>query len=725
MVLLVFGVLVACFWPANVSAQAETILSISDHYIVTHAGIPELILQTHTVDMAIQADLPPGATPGSLSSEQIGLVVESRYRFLNESKEARSIRFSLQRAADSETKRLTSSPADVTIQIDGQLTTGQLTGSEQLVVDAQFQSEQQRSLLVSYRVSLGQAPLILVRYPVEWLRSWGNDYSLRFNLRVDEQIPNEAWTILQPDGWNYALSENVRQPDLKWLFDGQLPASPITFQFIHPLMLRELQGIQQRVTANPGAVDYLELGQRYQQLLMAAKSVPPSVQSSNGTYYQQVADRFYAQSVAAYSSGVQVGGQSNENPDVLALLHARLAAQYRSRLADSVMRNQNGRSNADGGYQYARLMIQEATNSLELLPSESPLRAELQQWQIEGTYMLYQRARNDQEWDRSLAYLNQLSDLVGPAGEHSITQQTISEQRRIIVIQQALELLEGGNEEAAVALAGDEIGAAELRPPPDQESLFSQWQITVTVDNQTTHMDLKAIPVSTRTNRATDQLKFLLNRWLASGWVIAAEQPALKNDTDASYMRTQISIPHSQPRDVLVQSLSDDVNWALLRELLGQTRPQVDSASLTLFERKRIDMVLDLRTVGDQWDLRAAQLRNQAEDAQQVAQAGSNSAGKSSIEQSNLELRSRIQAVNYANEATIWEDLADRSWVVVALQVGNSGRGQERSWLATVNMPPQRLILESSALSPVRAAGILLTTLLSLVFLSAILWWLL
>ena len=70
----------------------------------------------------------------------------------------------------------------------------------------------------------------------------------------------------------------------------------------------------------------------------------------------------------------------------------------------------------------------------------------------------------------------------------------IEEGRQIVLVQQALQLLQRGEHEAAAALAGSEITAESAATPPDLQPLFAAWHITATAKPDTMHVDIEGIP---------------------------------------------------------------------------------------------------------------------------------------------------------------------------------------------------------------------------------------
>src|SRR5690606_38752920 len=120
-------------------------------------------------------------------------------------------------------------------------------------------------------------------------------------------------------------------------------------------------------------------------------------------------------------------------------LHIGLADLYRRRLAEV---GDNERPN------YADLMVAEIKQALVLLPDNDDRVIELRQWQLDGMQLQLNETRNQRDWPAALAIVEQMALL--PA--EVIDPNLVAEDRRFILIQQALELMEQGNRVAALAV---------------------------------------------------------------------------------------------------------------------------------------------------------------------------------------------------------------------------------------------------------------------------------
>ncbi len=746
-------------------AQAPGANPLPIHFVITSPKIPEIELLTHTVDMQLQVNS-SGAGESDLTQlrpEQLVLTVQASYRFHNVGKDGRTVRLTLSPASN---RLLTGTPGgtapaltqQASVLVDNQAVGLQSATDNTSTFQLALAPDQRSVVLVNYSIPIGAAALPTIVYPVDWMDGWSNEMSLRVNVRTNSAIPPESWTGISPDGWNYALSNNIQQPDIKWLYDVVLPESAFQMQFAHPLLWQALQSNITASVNSPGAASFLSVGNIYKQLYLVAAS-SSSEPTSASESADSTAELFYSQAVAAYTEGIQAGEEAGDAPSALALLHAQLASLYRNKIIAS----------GDSGSQYAALTAQEAMLALAQLPAESALRAELTQWQIDGLYSLFQEARQQRQWSESLAYIEQLVPLVETNPTPAVNVERLNEIRRIIIIQEALDVLEGGNKDAAIALAGPEIADAALQPAPEEQSLFLRWEIETTVQAGQTLVGLNTFTDGQQLQRAQNGLSNLIGSWQRSGLIridepmeVSLQEPnqggvVANSTTDGvsanpgtgiqNYALTvTFAIDHDQPRDVFLQTLPVDANWALLRELFRHLTPQVESVGSLFTEDQAIRMNLDLRAAGDHWDTMAAKLRRNAEDARAESANSSTSLSSGSLSSislggANAALAARIRAVNFANEAEVWQNLSQNSWVMVRMEANaarnsdsaedvtsnsaNSENSVSRSWLATVKTPPQSFQIEAASLASGRIALLLVSVILGLFIFSGLLWWLL
>lgn len=558
-------------------------------------------------------------------------------------------------------------------------------------------------LHLSYSANLDQAVLPTIAYPVGLLGKWSvdaqNGLSLRISVYPSPALSSDSWLPPTPTGWRYTQPADGQLAGLKWLYDVQLPEQPILFQVIHPARWQALQAAQQ--AASPGAApeNFTQLGDLYRQLYT---TVPAS--ADNGS----IRERFYAQALAAYSTGLAGGG----SPQDQAGLHAGLAILYRNRSLE-----------ADGSVngQYALLMSKEANLALKGLAANDERRRELLQWQSDGLKAQLEEARNRHAWGEALQIVDQIAALPPEVGASF----ALSETRRVLTIQQALQFLEQDNQAAAVALAGKEVSDQALSPPAPLLTLFASWQVTTTLTPTEHRLEVVGLPLAARQTQAYTALQTLVNLWKGnetsarSGTFELADPPAA-NDAPMP-LHLVITLPATTTGGALARIVPANPDWALLRVLLSQIGPRIEQSSFLLRQRMQISQPLDLRTAGDQWSAMATNLERQA--VQLEAQSSAlNAADAKGAENA---LRLRIQAANYRNAAQAWQNLIRNSWVATTLVAPVGLQTITRSWLATTTAPAQTLSLQAEALGVGRLVGTLVVGLFALFLLAGVLWWLL
>jgi hypothetical protein len=168
----------------------------------------------------------------------------------------------------------------------------------------------------------------------------------------------------------------------------------------------------------------------------------------------------------------------------------------------------------------------------------------------------------------------------------------------------------------------------------------------------------------------------------------------------------------------LAETLPGTADWALLRSLLSQLGPKLDSTADGLRQQVHVSQPIDLRSVGQQWGAMTQNLADQADALE--AQASSTAQGEASTMDASLQ--ARIRAANYRHGAEAWRNLARDSFVELSLAASGSLGNNARTWLVTVDSPPQMLDVQVDSLNSGRVAlavgglGLLLFALASLLW---------
>ncbi len=640
------------------------------HLLLLPGDDTQVQLLTHIAEL----DLAP-------ENGRLRVTVQAQYRLHNPGAEAVTLPLMVRPGASFPAAPL---PTNITLTVDGQALALQ-PGSDgrQWRSQLALPPDARRNLSLSYQFTLETPLLATVRYPIQELRRWPEAVnSWRVTVRVPTQASAESWLQMAPEGWK------LRPNAIEWLAENALPAQPISFQFLAPATWQALQSAQQAVQADPSPANYARLGQLYQRIFASPLAGA------------EVRERFYAQALAAYEEGLQLAEERGASPEERAPLHAGLAALYRSRSVDS---------SGSVDQEYLSLMLAEAEQALAGLPEAAPQRQELLRWLAEGLRTQLSQAEKRREWQAAL----QLLDRMAALPPELVDPQALAQQRRTVLLQQALQLLEQGNVEAAVALAGPEIALDNLGPPPEQESLFARWQVSQTVEPGQTQFEFQIQPAPGREEAASAALAQLSQAWQQGG----APHELTTLPGQEGY-RLAFTLASQEQRRNLLQATPPVVHWSLLRTLLLLPEPEVRRQARLIWETVTLAQAVDLRTVGDQWLATAANLERQAEQFLADQPGAENEVGPEL-------LRSRLQAIAFRNEAAIWRGLATNSHALITLRIPGGDEGVSRSWSVALLDPPQPMQIQAQRVMALRLWLAMVAGLLLVLGLAGLLWWLL
>jgi hypothetical protein len=584
----------------------------------------------------------------------------------------------------------------VAVQVDGQeiLTLAHAAGS--LTAEVALPPDTRRDVTFQYTVPLGDDPVQSILYPAAALAEWPGNVSLRVSMSLPSTLPPVAWLQMTPATWTFdALPDSARR-GIKWLYENTIPEQPFLLRFVHPRTWQRIQAAEQ---ASDGATDsaaLADLGDIYLEMSDAV----------GGGDDEGLAERFYAQALAAYLEGVE----SATDSQVLLRLQIGLANLYRNRVVTA------------GGSpdpRYAGSMQQAARAAVDLMAEDDPRRAELNLWQVEGLSTLLAIARSRRDWQAAFDYLEQMAEL--PAGQAD--PERLQEERYFIEIQQALQLLEQGNRAGAIALAGDLIDNADLFPAQGAASLFSSWQVTITVDVNETEVVALAEPAPGRQMEAEEALESLVARWRSQSTSNQADVRLEQEIGPQGAPRFSLHIvqPIGTTGLALAKTLPPEADWALLNGLLLQVSTDVVQDSNFLMQETSISQLLDLRSASERWLMMAQNLRQQAA-AYEAQQTGSLRSDRATAQ---ADLEARIRAVNYRAAAQVWDDLANNSGVLVRLEAPAALGSTIRSWLTTPLSPARRFEYQSRNLNSSRLFIVLFLLIICLILISGMLWQLL
>ena len=645
--------------------------------VLTPVASNGIALHTHTVDLAL--------APG----EGLALPVTMRavYRLNNDGKEPATISLRVPQAAG----------AAITLSADDTPLAPEAQADGTSTVAVTVQPDQPVSVVLDYSTTIMDRRLPQVRYPAADLDQWLGPVSMRMDIRPAASMPPASWLQAKPQDWAYAPPGVSPDPALQWLYDGD-PPDAIVFQAIHPAVFQQIQAAEQAAVPGAAAPAFAQLGELYAGLAQAA------VAEGNAG----AGERFYAQAVAAYSDGIHQGKTGGTPAQDVAGLHAGLAALYRGRVVAA-----DGTSNAV----YSELMTSEASAALQNLPADGARRAELERWQAEGLRLLLTDARRRGDVTAALTMIDRLANSNAGAGAADF----LAEERQALVVQQALELLERGDRAAALALAGDAIADPALQAPGDLRTLFASWAATAAMSEAGITLDIDAAPLPDQVEAARTALQEVVKRWQEGAATrTAGAELQEKNGGDAAtpLLHLRLRVPAGMTGVALAEALPGGADWALLRSLLSQLAPKLDSTSAGLRQQVHVSQPIDLRSAGQQWGAMAQNLAGQADTLE--AQASSTAQGEAATMSASLQ--ARISAANYRQAAEAWRNLARDSFVELSLAASGSLGNNARTWLVTVDSPAQMLDVQVDSLNSGRVALALGGLGLVLLALAGLLW---
>lgn len=665
-------------------AQSATSADRIEPPLLTPWEATTVTLLTHTADFTLL--LRDSAT----ASADLLLTLDATYRFENEGDTPVTVNVRIADATDSNMVN------GVTLAIDGVPVSLYQTTGVGYAAQFQINADARATARLQYQLNLAELPLPLLSYQVADLAAWPGNPSLRVSVTMPEQVNPESWLHIAPEGWQYATTSSADSTGIKWLYDAQIPQIPFLFEFIHPNQWLQLQQLAEQATLD--ATAYLPLGNGYRALLDAT---PLSAD------YRAVRERFYAQALAAYSTGIDALPDNERRGE----LYAALAALYRLQVAQP-----DNSIHAD----YATAMIEAAQRALAQLPAADNRRQELSQWVIDGLQIALVNAQEQEDWASALRTIEQLSALPPELVNADMLEQT----KRTVTVRQALQLLEEENRVGAIALAGEELLNSALLPAPEQMPLFRRWEISTTVSPTTMELVVTPFAIDARTSDASDALRDLVAtlQMAAEGSIGVEWQPmAEENSSGGAVGQLLIRAPTDTSFASLTTAIPPAPNWALLYTLLRQLQPTVDSQA-ELFQRTtQIRLVMDLQAADEAWRTVAADLAATATGLEADA-ANRNPRDANEAERA---LQLRIQAANYRSAAQAWQTIGRDSWVAAHLLVPAGLQETAQTWLLTATSPPTTLTLQSAPSYATSFMSVLIVAIGALLFLSGLLWWLL
>ena len=655
--------------------QSES--AVASHLLLQPALETSLVLLTHTLDVRVATD----------DGRSLTLQIEAAYRLHNVEDEAITATLLVAQPADAAAAGRPL-PRNIAVTLDGQplalQSAGQTVGQS---VQAEFDADARRRLTLRYDLPLAATQTFDFHYPISELLSWPSDIS-GWRVTIDfanmEQwlAPSDNWLQISPRGWK------MRANQLEWLREERPPTTDVLFQALHPQRIQEIRAAQNAIRANNEVESQQRLGDLYAQLHQA-----PALGAA-------ARERFYEQALAAYTQALRLAEEHARAETVLAALRYRLAALYRRRAIA-----------ADGSVDsvYVVLMVAEAEKALPAMP-QGPTRLELQNWVAQGLQQQLRAARLQENWPQALQFTDRLArlpaDVVDPA--------TLEAERRALILHEVLQQLQEGNEEAAVSLVGEEILTGETLPRPEYRTLFANWQITVTLNQNDVSINALARPIFQRRVDGESALNSLLNTWSLSG----VTDVALTEEAGGFII--QLDRLDARKRRLLAQNTPQQPDWALLHSAILTAEQETRQENRLLWKRTTQAIDVDFRPVGDQWHSMAASLER---EAVVVADAAAPAANRAEV--AALEIRQSLRTAQHRLEAARWRRLVSDSTVQIVIGDSPDAASPQRVWLLGLTDAPQRLTNQIESINTVRLwLAIALAIVLSSLF-AGLLWLLL
>lgn len=583
-------------------------------------------------------------------------------------------------------------PGDLYITVNGQTAERVPLDGGGEAVQVTLAAEASVNVALNYSLSLPAAALQAIRYPISLLNGWQRRISISVEIDLADPVSAQSVVQVTPDGWIFPAKAGATYA-VRWLFDGLPGEEPFSVVSIQPAFWQQIESAR-TASAAGSAADFLHLGDLYTQLLS---------QASN-----QLRAGFYAQALAAYTQGIERSNDTALSAD----LQRRLAQLYRSQTVTP-----DGIVNPD----YAQLTVQAVNAALSLLPEGDARRTELNQWRSDALTVLFNEARRLNDWENARTILDQLSD----ANQASGNTKFVAEARRRLIVQQALQLLEQGNRQAAITLAGQEIGADELRAPSELTSLFESWQVTVTISPAGIETDWLGYPAAEQNQTASVAIQELVAAWKArtstQGFKFAFDPVAVVAQGLRQPLHLNVQIPAGTSGLPLAEATPLRTDWALFRTLFSQLTAQIERTPQLFRQQISMQLAIDLRSVTGQWQAMADNLEQRAK----TFEAQANSTASTSDSEAEATLRAQIQLANYRGSAATWSNLANNSTIALTLASSEQASDQQQTWLLTPASPAQTLELAANTVNWGRILAALAGVIFALFLVSGTLWWLL
>lgn len=648
------------------------------HLLLSPLGETSVELLTHTVDVAVSMD----------AAGPLVMTVDAVYRLHNPTRTAVTLLLQIDTPGE-RADGAVRAPQNIRLGADNQPLALESTGNGlQQTAQLRLEPDQRRSLRLAYTISFVESELPAFIYPAAALNIWpGQVSSWRVTLALDPVTQGmygpESWLAVDPDGWTHTGNR------LQWLSEASFPDEPLRWQVIHPTISTRILARRQAISSQPTVADTSGLAQLYRHLYDQTGQ-DAAIQPRNR-------ERFYALALSAYTDSLQLAEQAGSPPEEMGRLYHALAGLYRSRSVQP-----------DGALDpvYVGLMVEEAETALTHLPAGAgEERDELYGWLADGLRIQTRQAQQRREWPTALALLERLAALPSSV----VDQAAIDEERRSLLLEQALQFLEQDNQSAALTLIGSTLTIDDLLPTAERRAIFARWDFSVSVGPESLAVEGTGAAIDGREAEAQALVDALAAAWQTS-------QPAggeARISFDGRVATVTVRGDSLPSRLALVQATPQNIHWSLLRTLLVNSDAEYSSDYRLLWRRVSIVHSLDLRPVADQWRGMAAGL-----DRDSLTPGGAPSPAG--------DVRGQLQAILYRQAGDEWQRLARDSRVRIALSPDDDFESaQSRVWNLSLSDAPQSMRLYSESLSLARFLLALVLAMALIFGLAGILWLLL
>lgn len=635
-------------------------------------GDTSVALLTHTVDVRVTVE----------SDMTLRMEVSASYRVHNPEQTETTLLMQVAPAPDASGDQL---PTRVNLQSQGQeLLLEPPSTSYPKTAQLVLGPDARQTLVLNYLLVAPRGESVGLRYPIsavtEWpgrLGSWR--LTLDFSGDVNFLTAPETWLVVGPEGWTYTGRR------LQWLSEEPPPVEPIQWQILHPRLTQEIRSIQERLNQEASLPLFQQLGDLYARIYRSPQVQPAS------------RERFYAQALAIYAEGVAFAEDSGSTGPELGGLHRGLASLYRSRSI---------RQDGSVDPEYVEAMVEEASLAASLLPGASPDREEALAWLAEGLWQLLRDAQKRRDWLAADKHLTQLATLP-PA---YVDPQRLDQERRLVVLEQAQQLLEQGEAETAAALVAGLVQTDVLEPDTLDKALFTSWQVSLTIRPDTLDVDAVGRVAEGRVAQVQSEVDLLAQAWQETASGSSPEIQVVDNKVLLTFHGVDL-----KTRLRLAQAMPGSAHWALIRLLLLNSDAATQRQGRLLWRQVTIQQQMDLRSIADQWEAIAAGLERMAAETETA----------SDVLDPEARLQRQLSAFAYRQEARRWHNLVQNSSVQVDVFASNGQREPARTWVLQLTDPPQILRVQSEVLAMDRLLLGALLLLAAIFAFAGILWFLL